>query len=209
MPHLDAFSMDSQRRATGLPREEERTELVSWSYLSCQDFDRWRRSRNGQLTTRPRRTRAIMALPKTTLSNWYVRLARKRFWEGLKWRIKQAGLRDPTLWDVCWACRSWCLLLRNSIRIGYSKPEPKLVIRTIESIHLTGLRKNAGTPLWSTKSWKKAMTWPNDLFACSFTIERGEKMKVRQPHSANPDPVDAKNSHRFSTGRLIQSGGLR
>ena len=124
-----------------------------------------------------RATRAIMDFTVDQLSNWYVRLARKRFWRGEMNEDKQAAYE--TLYE--------CLLSLSKLTSSFAPFYADWLYQNLtasstekaESVHLTDWEV-ADNSLINT-TLEKSMTLAQTISSLVHSLRKKEKMKVRQP----------------------------
>jgi len=170
--NLDAFVYDS---AKAVP-VKERTELDQWIISKLQTLiSEVEGAMDNYDATKA--TRAIMDFTVDQLSNWYVRLARKRFWRGEMNADKQAAYE--TLYE--------CLLSLSQLMSSFAPFYSDWLFQnltetgdsTIESIHLTDWA-SAETALIN-KELEESMDLAQTISSLVHSLRKKEKMKVRQP----------------------------
>jgi len=170
--NLDAFVYDS---AKAVP-VKERTELDQWIISKLQTLiSEVEGAMDNYDATKA--TRAIMDFTVDQLSNWYVRLARKRFWRGEMNADKQAAYE--TLYE--------CLLSLSQLMSSFAPFYSDWLFQnltetgdsTIESIHLTDWA-TADTALIN-KELEESMDLAQTISSLVHSLRKKEKMKVRQP----------------------------
>ena len=170
--NLDAFVYDS---AKAVP-VKERTELDQWIISKLQTLiSEVEGAMDNYDATKA--TRAIMDFTVDQLSNWYVRLARKRFWRGEMNADKQAAYE--TLYE--------CLLSLSQLMSSFAPFYSDWLFQnltetgdsTIESIHLTDWA-TAETALIN-KELEESMDLAQTISSLVHSLRKKEKMKVRQP----------------------------
>jgi isoleucyl-tRNA synthetase len=170
--NLDAFIYD----ATKAVPVKERAELDQWIISKLQTLiTEVEAAMDNYDATKA--TRAIMDFTVDQLSNWYVRLARKRFWRGDMNADKQAAYETlcECLFSLSQLMSSFApfysdWLFQNLTEAGDS---------TIESIHLTDW-KNADVALIN-KDLEESMDLAQTISSLVHSLRKKEKMKVRQP----------------------------
>jgi isoleucyl-tRNA synthetase len=120
------------------------------------------------------------------LSNWYVRLSRRRFWKGELNEDKEAAYQ--TLWE--------CLLVTNQLMCSLAPFFSDWMYRNMtdpirasakanhtplrhESIHLGDLVQP--DPSKIDRSLEKRMDYAQRICSLAFSIRKKEKIRVRQP----------------------------
>jgi isoleucyl-tRNA synthetase len=122
-------------------------------------------------------TRAIMNFTVDQLSNWYVRLARKRFWRGEMNADKQAA------YETLYECLLSLTQLMSSFSPFYSDWMYQNLTKSAadgkESIHLTDWKK-ADNALINT-DLEESMELAQTISSLVHSLRKKEKVKVRQP----------------------------
>ncbi len=122
-------------------------------------------------------TRAIMNFTVDQLSNWYVRLARKRFWRGDMSADKQAA------YETLYECLSTLSQLMSSFAPFYSDRLYQDLTDALEekeeSIHLTNW-KDADQSLINS-DLEASMGLAQTISSLVHSLRKKEKLKVRQP----------------------------
>jgi len=170
--NLDAFVYDSTKAVP----VKERTELDQWIVSKLQTLIAEVEAAMDNYDA-TKATRAIMDFTVDQLSNWYVRLARKRFWRGDMNADKQAAYE--TLYE--------CLLSLSQLMSSFAPFYSDWLFQnltetgdsTIESIHLTDW-KNADAALIN-KELEESMDLAQTISSLVHSLRKKEKMKVRQP----------------------------
>ena len=126
-------------------------------------------------------TRAIMNFTVDQLSNWYVRLARKRFWRGDMNVDKQAAYE--TLYE--------CLMTLSQLMSSFAPFYADWMYRNLtegakaagqavaESIHLTDWQSADATLI--NQDLEASMQLAEDISSLVHSLRKKEKLKVRQP----------------------------
>ena len=126
-------------------------------------------------------TRAIMNFTVDQLSNWYVRLARKRFWRGDMNVDKQAAYE--TLYE--------CLMTLSQLMSSFAPFYADWMYRNLtegakaagqavaESIHLTDWQSADATLI--NQDLEASMQLAQDISSLVHSLRKKEKLKVRQP----------------------------
>jgi len=170
--NLDAFVYDS---AKAVP-VKERAELDQWIISKLQTLiTEVEAAMDNYDATKA--TRAIMDFTVDQLSNWYVRLARKRFWRGEMNADKQAAYE--TLYE--------CLLSLSQLMSSFAPFYSDWLFQnlteagdsTIESVHLTNW-ENPEVALIN-KDLEESMDLAQTISSLVHSLRKKEKMKVRQP----------------------------
>ncbi|WP_111316488.1 isoleucine--tRNA ligase [Algoriphagus chordae] len=170
--NLDAFVYDKSK----IIPVEERAELDQWIVSKLQSLiAEVEESMNNYDATRA--TRAIMNYTVDQLSNWYVRLARKRFWRGDMNADKQAAYETlyESLLTLTQLMSSFApfysdWLYQNLTESG-SDAKP--------SVHLTDwVAADSGL---INKDLEESMELAQNISSLVHSLRKKEKMKVRQP----------------------------
>lgn len=170
--NLDAFVYDT---AKAVP-VKKRTELDQWISSKLQTLiAEVEASMDNYDATKA--TRAIMDFTVDQLSNWYVRLARKRFWRGDMNPDKQAA------YETLYECLFSLSQLMSSFAPFYSDWLFQNLTESgdsiIESIHLTDWKK-ADSQLINI-DLEESMELAQTISSLVHSLRKKEKMKVRQP----------------------------
>ncbi|MEY3194285.1 MAG: hypothetical protein RIQ78_382 [Bacteroidota bacterium] len=165
-------------------------------YANRSELDRWIISQLYSLVAEyriemdqyepTRAARAIETFVDEHLSNWYVRLSRRRFWKGELNEDKEAAYQ--TLWE--------CLLVTNQLMCSLAPFFSDWMYRNMtdpirasakanhtplrhESIHLGDLVQP--DPSKIDRSLEKRMDYAQRICSLAFSIRKKEKIRVRQP----------------------------
>lgn len=170
--NLDAFVYDKSK---AIP-VTERAELDQWIISKLQSLiSEVEESMDNYDATRA--TRAIMNFTVDHVSNWYVRLARKRFWRGDMNADKQAAYE--TLYE--------CLLSLSQLMSSFAPFYADWLYQNLTesgsdakaSIHLTDW-VSADSSLINT-DLEASMDMAQNISSLVHSLRKKEKMKVRQP----------------------------
>ena len=170
--NLDAFVYQAKK---AIP-VQERAELDQWIISKLQSLiAEVEEAMDGYDATKA--TRAIMNFTVDQLSNWYVRLARKRFWRGDMQPDKQAA------YETLYECLATLTQLMSSFAPFYADWMYKNLHEASEngkeSIHLTdwiSARQALINPDLET-----SMELAQTISSLVHSLRKKEKMKVRQP----------------------------
>jgi isoleucyl-tRNA synthetase len=170
--NLDAFVYDT---AKAVP-VKKRTELDQWISSKLQTLiAEVEASMDNYDATKA--TRAIMDFTVDQLSNWYVRLARKRFWRGDMNPDKQAA------YETLYECLFSLSQLMSSFAPFYSDWLFQNLTESgdsiIESIHLTDWKKSDSQLI--NVDLEESMELAQTISSLVHSLRKKEKMKVRQP----------------------------
>ena len=170
--NLDAFVYDSKKAVP----VKDRAELDQWIISKLQTLIREVEVAMDNYDA-TKATRAIMDFTVDQLSNWYVRLARKRFWRGDMNADKQAA------YETLYECLFSLSQLMSSFAPFYSdwlfQNLTEAADSKIESVHLTDW-KNADAALIN-KDLEESMDLAQTISSLVHSLRKKEKMKVRQP----------------------------
>lgn len=128
-----------------------------------------------------RAARAIEEFVDEHLSNWYVRLSRRRFWKGEMSRDKQAA------YETLYTCLSSLAQLMSPIAPFFADWLHQNLNGQGHSVHLTELK-----PLhtaWQDKALEERMEMAQKISSMILSIRKIEKLKVRQPLQRIQIPV--------------------
>lgn len=179
--NLDGWKMDEQN----VMPYAERSELDRWVISKLYSLVAEYRAEMDKYEP-TRAARAIETFVDEHLSNWYVRLSRRRFWKGDLNPDKEAAYQ--TLWE--------CLLVTNQLMASLAPFFSDWMYRNMtapiraaaivnntplrhESIHLSDLTlpdlSKVDTAL------EKRMDYAQRICSLAFSIRKKEKLRVRQP----------------------------
>jgi isoleucyl-tRNA synthetase len=170
--NLDAFVYDKSK---AIP-VTERTELDQWIISKLQSLiTEVEESMDNYDATKA--TRAIMNFTVDHVSNWYVRLARKRFWRGDMNADKQAAYE--TLYE--------CLLSLSQLMSSFAPFYADWLYQNLTesgsdakaSIHLTDWV--SADPSLINADLEASMDMAQTISSLVHSLRKKEKMKVRQP----------------------------
>ncbi len=122
-----------------------------------------------------RATRAIMNFTTDQLSNWYVRLARKRFWRGDMTTDKQAAYE--TLYE--------CLQKLSSLMASFAPFYAEWLHQNLNSnegatsLHLSDWP--TANKDWINEDLEQSMQLAQEVSSLVHSLRKKEKIKVRQP----------------------------
>jgi isoleucyl-tRNA synthetase len=136
-----------------------------------------------------RAARAIEEFVDEHLSNWYVRLSRRRFWRGEMSADKKAA------YETLYSCLLTVSQLMSPVAPFFSDwmyqnlraPQPKESGKGVESIHLTDLIKVDKTS--QDKQLERRMEMAQKISSMVLSIRKKESLKVRQPLQRIQIPV--------------------
>jgi len=125
-----------------------------------------------------RATRAISFFVQDYLSNWYVRLGRRRFWKG------EYGPDKVAAYQTLYECLETVALLSAPVAPFFSenlfRDLNQVSLRTdIDSIHLADFPK--ARKEWIDEELENKIETAQKIASLVFSIRQKEKIKVRQP----------------------------
>jgi isoleucyl-tRNA synthetase len=179
--NLDGWTIDEQH----IFPYEKRSELDRWIISKLYSLvAEYRREMDQYEPTRA--ARAIENFVDDHLSNWYIRLSRRRFWKGEMNDDKEAAYQ--TLWECLqvtlqlmsslapffsdWMYRNLTAPVREQARAGNTPLRH-------ESIHLTDLVAPDASKIDETL--EKRMDYAQRICSLALSIRKKEKLRVRQP----------------------------
>jgi isoleucyl-tRNA synthetase len=170
--NLDAFVY---RKEKAIP-VQERAELDQWILSKLQSLIlEVEGAMDGYDATKA--TRAIQNFTVDQLSNWYVRLARKRFWRGDMQADKQAA------YETLYECLYTLSQLMSSFAPFYADWLYKNLTEAgehgLESVHLTDW--NAADHSLINPDLETSMDLAQTISSLVHSLRKKEKIKVRQP----------------------------
>lgn len=174
--NLDAFVYNEAQKVA----VKDRPELDRWIISKLQTLIAEVEESMDQYDA-TKATRAIMNFTVDQLSNWYVRLARKRFWRGEMNADKQAAYE--TLYECLIALSQlmssfapfYADWMYNNLTEGLKGEGDDLA----ESVHLTDW-KSADTGLINP-DLEASMQLAQDISSLVHSLRKKERLKVRQP----------------------------
>jgi isoleucyl-tRNA synthetase len=170
--NLDAFVYSKEK---AIP-VQERAELDQWILSKLQSLIlEVEGAMDGYDATKA--TRAIQNFTVDQLSNWYVRLARKRFWRGDMQADKQAA------YETLYECLFTLSQLMSSFAPFYAdwlyKNLTEAGEQGLESVHLTDW--NSAKQSLINPDLETSMDLAQTISSLVHSLRKKEKMKVRQP----------------------------
>lgn len=179
--NLDGWTIDEQQ----IFPYEKRSELDRWIISKLYSLvAEYRREMDQYEPTRA--ARAIENFVDDHLSNWYIRLSRRRFWKGEMNDDKEAAYQ--TLWE----CLQVTLQLMSSLAPFFSdwmyrnltapvreKARANNTPLRHDSIHLTDLIAPDASKIDETL--EKRMDYAQRICSLALSIRKKEKLRVRQP----------------------------
>jgi isoleucyl-tRNA synthetase len=127
--------------------------------------------------------RAIQNFVTDQLSNWYVRLGRRRFWKGELSEDKKLA------YETLGVCLKTVAQLMSPIAPFYSDWLYKNMVGDSEklSVHLTDFPK--ANEAWIDENLQESMSYAQRLSSLVHKLRKGNQLKVRQPLSKILIPV--------------------
>jgi isoleucyl-tRNA synthetase len=126
--------------------------------------------------------RAIQDFVTDDLSNWYVRLNRKRFWKGDYNEDKKAA------YQTLHTCLEVVARLMSPIAPFYAEQLYRDLVRhTVESVHLSEFPKADASAI--NQDLEEKMTLAQDISSLIHSLRKKHNLKVRQPLSRVLIPV--------------------
>jgi isoleucyl-tRNA synthetase len=166
--NLDAFAFDTNN----IEPYAERVELDQWiiSKLNSLVADVTECLESYE----PHRAaRAIEEFVDEHLSNWYVRLSRRRFWKGTMDNDKKAA------YETLYECLSTLAQLMSPIAPFFSDWLHQNLNENNTSIHLTNWTPSNATLV--NKALEERMEYAQKISSMVLSIRKKENLKVRQP----------------------------
>lgn len=174
--NLDKFVVDAEN----LVPVAERTELDRWIISKLQSLIVEVTNYLNDFDPTPA-ARAIEAFVDEHLSNWYVRLSRRRFWKGEMSRDKQAA------YETLHECLTTVAQLMSPFSPFFSDWLFRNLTTSYNSVHLTLLAKANDAVI--DKDLEERMELAQKACSLVFSLRKKEKIKVRQPLSKVLIPV--------------------
>jgi isoleucyl-tRNA synthetase len=150
----------------------ERTELDRWIYSKLQSLVKKVRTCMDDYDPTPA-ARAIEEFVSDHLSNWHVRLSRRRFWKGEMNEDKQAA------YETLYECLMVTSQLMSPIAPFFSDWLYKNLGGKLESVHLTNLPEVNEEAIDSVL--EEQMDYAQRISSLVLSIRKRENIKVRQP----------------------------
>jgi len=170
--NIDKFEIDKNN----LSKVEDRTELDRWILSLLQNLiNEVDESYNTYEPTKA--TRAIQAFVDEHLSNWYIRLSRRRFWKGEMTDDKRAA------YETLYTCLETLAQLMSPVAPFFADwlyRNLTVTDKTAEqSVHLT-LWKEGDANLIDT-DLNERMLYAQDISSMVLSLRKISKINVRQP----------------------------
>ncbi|GAB3653248.1 isoleucine--tRNA ligase [Echinicola sediminis] len=174
--NLDHFTYDASKMVP----VSERPELDRWIISKLQTLiNEVETSMDNYDATRA--TRAIMNFTVDQLSNWYVRLARKRFWRGEMNEDKQAAYETlyECLITLCQLMSSFAPFYADWMFKNLTEGAKEAGQAVPESVHLTDWK--AADSSLINEDLETSMQLAQDISSLVHSLRKKDKLKVRQP----------------------------
>lgn len=166
--NIDGFIYD-QTKLTSL---QNRTELDRWILSKLNNLVKLVTEKMDNYDATPA-VRAIEEFTCDHLSNWYVRLSRRRFWKGEMNADKKAA------YETLYQCLMTISQLSSSFAPFFSDWIYKNLQGELESVHLTNLAKYDEAS--SDNILEEQMEYAQKITSLVLSIRKKENIKVRQP----------------------------
>ena len=164
--NLDSYKYDKNKTSTKL------TELDSWilSRLNSLIKDVERDYNDYEPT---KAAREIQSFVINDLSNWYVRLCRKRFWKGVFNEEKKAA------YDTLFICLKEISIMMSPVAPFYSDMLYEDLCSAEDSVHLSLFPEHNDSLISSSLEYKMALA--QKISSLILSLRKKTKIKVRQP----------------------------
>jgi isoleucyl-tRNA synthetase len=172
--NIDQFEWDAER----LTKVADRPELDRWILSRLQELKQVTTSSYNDYEP-TRATRAIQSFVDEELSNWYVRLGRRRFWKGEMNADKQMA------YETLYECLSSLSQLVSPVAPFFADWLYQNLTQHLpasakaESVHLTYLTE--AQPELIDQRLNERMAMARQLSSMVFALRKKESIKVRQP----------------------------
>ncbi len=124
--------------------------------------------------------RAIETFVDEHLSNWYVRLSRRRFWKGASPSGGEEGASDKkAAYETLYECLLTVSQLAAPIAPFFSDWLYRNLSEKVDSVHLTLLKKADETVI--DKALEQRMDYAQRISSLVLSLRKKEKIRVRQP----------------------------
>ncbi|QDH78534.1 isoleucine--tRNA ligase [Echinicola soli] len=174
--NLDAFTYDPAKTVAVSDRPELDRWIISKLQTLIKEVESAMDNYDGT-----RATRAIMNFTVDQLSNWYVRLARKRFWRGDMNEDKQAAYE--TLYECLMALSqlmsSFAPFYADWMFTNLTEGAKEAGQNIEESVHLTDWK--AADDALINEDLEASMQLAQDISSLVHSLRKKDKLKVRQP----------------------------
>ncbi len=183
--NLDRFAAGAAGDGTSIP-VAERPELDRWILSKLQSlilevegqFDSYNPTKAG---------RAIQDFVNDQLSNWYVRLSRRRFWAGSAHEGAQVTTDKQAAYETLYTCLTTVAQLMSPIAPFYADWLYRNLTEGVISVHLTDFPKANQAQI--DTDLETSMELAQQVSSLVHSLRKGHKLKVRQPLSRVLIPV--------------------
>jgi isoleucyl-tRNA synthetase len=172
--NIDQFEWNTQKQTS----VADRPELDRWILSRLQELKQITASSYNDYEP-TRATRAIQNFVDEELSNWYVRLGRRRFWKGEMNTDKQMAYETlyECLYSLCQLISPVAPFFADWLYQNLTKHLPE--DQKEESVHLTYLSENKTALI--NERLNSRMALARKLSSMVFSLRKKESIKVRQP----------------------------
>ncbi|PRY43140.1 isoleucyl-tRNA synthetase [Spirosoma oryzae] len=183
--NLDKFTVGAAGAGNSVP-VAERPELDRWILSKLQSlilevegqFDSYNPTKAG---------RAIQDFVNDQLSNWYVRLSRRRFWAGSAHEGAQMTTDKQAAYETLYTCLTTVAQLMSPIAPFYADWLYRNLTEDASSVHLTDFPQADQAQI--DADLETSMTLAQQVSSLVHSLRKGHKLKVRQPLSRVLIPV--------------------
>ncbi len=183
--NLDKFAVGATGAGNSVP-VAERPELDRWILSKLQSlilevegqFDSYNPTKAG---------RAIQDFVNDQLSNWYVRLSRRRFWAGSAHEGAQMTTDKQAAYETLYTCLTTVAQLMSPIAPFYADWLYRNLTEDASSVHLTDFPQADQAQI--DTDLETSMALAQQVSSLVHSLRKGHKLKVRQPLSRVLIPV--------------------
>ncbi len=183
--NLDKFAVGAAGAGNSVP-VAERPELDRWILSKLQSlilevegqFDSYNPTKAG---------RAIQDFVNDQLSNWYVRLSRRRFWAGSAHEGAQMTTDKQAAYETLYTCLTTVAQLMSPIAPFYADWLYRNLTEDASSVHLTDFPQADQAQI--DADLETSMALAQQVSSLVHSLRKGHKLKVRQPLSRVLIPV--------------------
>ncbi|WP_288425156.1 isoleucine--tRNA ligase [uncultured Spirosoma sp.] len=183
--NLDKFAVGATGAGNSVP-VAERPELDRWILSKLQSlilevegqFDSYNPTKAG---------RAIQDFVNDQLSNWYVRLSRRRFWAGSAHEGAQMTTDKQAAYETLYTCLTTVAQLMSPIAPFYADWLYRNLTEDASSVHLTDFPQADQAQI--DADLETSMALAQQVSSLVHSLRKGHKLKVRQPLSRVLIPV--------------------
>ncbi len=174
--NLDAFTYEEEKAVPIGQRPELDRWIISKLQSLIADVEKAMDNYDATLATR-----AIMNFTTDQLSNWYVRLARKRFWRGELNEDKKAAYETlyECLTTICQLMSSFAPFYSDWMFKNLTEGAKGAGQEISDSVHLTDWK--VAKQEWINEDLEASMQMAQDISSLVHSLRKKEKLKVRQP----------------------------